>query len=92
MTVARVQASVKARRRPCRAHDNFNVSPRLPSKYHAAGGSQLGVVSVSHPGGSINYFLVSQMVCLARLRLVWEKLWDARSETRGGPEPRLYCT
>ena len=36
MTVVCVQASVKAQRPPCRAHSNFNTSPRLPAKYHDA--------------------------------------------------------
>ena len=37
MDVACVQASVRARRPPYTAHGNFNVSPRLPAKYHDAG-------------------------------------------------------
>ena len=41
MVVACVQASVKAQRPPCRAHGNFNASPKMPAKYHSAGRSAL---------------------------------------------------
>ena len=37
--VACVQATLKARRPPYRAHGNVNASPRLPGKYHGAGRS-----------------------------------------------------
>ena len=37
--VAFVQAAVKARRPPYRAHGNFNAWPRLPGEYHGAGRS-----------------------------------------------------
>ena len=39
MVVVCVQASVKARRPPYRAHGNFNASPRLPDRYHGSGRS-----------------------------------------------------
>ena len=39
IVVACVQASVKARRPPYRAHGNFNASPRLSDGYHGAGRS-----------------------------------------------------
>ena len=39
MAIFCAQASMRARRPPCRAHGNFNASPRHLAKYHDAGHS-----------------------------------------------------